>query len=198
MANLPLRMVNWSRNFCPLLALMLLPATLGNAQEQSAQDLAVVSSVDLNRYTGLWYEIARLPNRFQKQCLGDVTATYALLDDGSIKVVNRCRKEDGEIEEAEGRAKRSGDDAPNSKLKVRFAPAFLSFLPFVWGDYWIIDLASDYSYAVVGEPTREYLWVLSRTPVMDETQLNAILNRVKEKGYDLTGLIRTKQSAQQK
>ncbi len=77
---------------------------------------------------------------------------------------------------------------------MRFAPAFLSFLPFVWGNYWIIDLATDYSYAVIGEPDREYLWVLSRTPHMDEALLTKVLDRVRDgQGYDLTGLIRTKQ-----
>ena len=164
------------------------------AQEKSTQPLEVVPSVDLNRYKGTWYEIARMPFKYQSQCAGDVTATYTLLDDGAIKVVNRCRKENGEIDEAEGRAKLASSDGPNTKLKVRFAPAFLSFLPFVWGDYWIIDLAPDYSYAVVGEPGRKYLWVLSRAPLMDEAILQGILDRAKQKGYDLTGLIRTKQS----
>jgi len=169
--------------------LTLSPTTWANAQE-----LTVVPHVDLSKYAGLWYEIARLPNRFQQQCIGDVTATYTVLDDGTIKVVNSCRKENGEIDEAEGKVKRAGDDTSNAKLKVRFAPVILSFLPFVWGDYWIIDLASDYSYAVVGEPTRKYLWVLSRTPVMDEAKLNVVLESAKVKGYDLTNLIRTKQS----
>jgi apolipoprotein D and lipocalin family protein len=157
-----------------------------------AQGLTVVDSVDLTRYAGKWYEIARLPNRFQEDCIGDVTATYSLLDDGDIKVVNRCTRTNGESVEAEGRARRAGSDAPTSKLKVRFAPSFLSFLPFVWGDYWIIDLASDYSYAVVGEPDRKYLWVLSRSPVMDNDLLAAILARAKNQGYDTAPLIRTR------
>jgi apolipoprotein D and lipocalin family protein len=97
--------------------------------------------------------------------------------------------------EVEGRAKRASKDGPNTKLKVRFAPAFLSFLPFVWGDYWIIALAPDYSYAVVGGPSRKYLWILSRTPPMDETTFQDVLDQVKQKGYDLTGLIRTKQGS---
>jgi apolipoprotein D and lipocalin family protein len=177
-----------------IFALFTLPAAVSNAQEQSTQPLEVVPSVDLNRYAGLWYEIARLPNGFQKQCAGDVTATYTLLDNGRIKVVNRCRKENGEIDEAEGEAKLSGDDAPNTKLKVRFAPAFLSFLPFVWGDYWIIALAPDYSYAVIGDPARKYLWVLSRTPAMNESTLNSLFDQIKAKGYDLTSLVRTNQS----
>jgi apolipoprotein D and lipocalin family protein len=185
---------NWSMHMSIVFAILALPVAVSNAQEQSTQPLEVVPTVDLKKYAGVWYEIARLPNWFQKQCVGDVTATYTLLDNGRIKVVNRCRKESGEIDEAEGEAKLSGDDAPNTKLKVRFAPSILSFLPFVWGDYWIIALAPDYSYAVIGEPARKYLWVLSRTPVMDELTLNTILDQIKAKGYDLTSLVRTSQS----
>jgi apolipoprotein D and lipocalin family protein len=178
--------------FFSFLALMTI---VSNAQEKAEQPLEVVPSVDLNRYAGTWYEIARMPFRFQRQCVGDVTATYALLDDGTIRVVNRCRKENGEFDKAEGRAKLASSGGPNTKLKVRFAPAFLSWLPFVWGDYWIIDLAADYSYAVVGEPDRKYLWVLSRTPEMEETVLHGVLDRAKAKGYDLTGLIKTRQTS---
>ena len=179
-------------NTTVLILAVLFPLTVAYAQP-----LEVVPSVDLNRYTGTWYEIARLPFKFQTQCAGNVTATYTLLDDGTIRVVNRCMKQSGEIDEAEGRAKLASSDGPNTKLKVRFAPAFLSILPFVWGDYWIIDLAPDYSYSVVGEPGRTYLWILSRTPVMDETVFQGIVDRIKAKGYDLTKLIRTKQGLKQ-
>jgi apolipoprotein D and lipocalin family protein len=178
--------------FFGLIMLSCLKHTL--AQDMSEKLLQVVPTVDLSRYSGTWYEIARLPNKFQKECIGDVTATYTLLDNGEIKVVNRCRKGNGEITEAEGRARRASDDEPNSKLKVRFAPAFLSFLPFVWGDYWILELAPDYSYAVVGEPDRKYLWVLARSPKMDDGTLAGILDRVKQQGYDLRALIRTEQT----
>jgi len=181
-------------NIALLSSFLVLCAVASVSQNKSKQPLDVVPSIDLDRYAGTWYEIARLPFKFQSQCAGDVTATYTLLEDGTIKVVNRCRKQDGEIDEAEGRAKRASEDGPNTKLKVRFAPAILSFLPFVWGDYWIIDLAPDYSYAVVGEPDRKYMWVLSRTAVMEETTLQGILDRATQKGYDLTGLIRTKQT----
>ena len=163
-----------------------------SAQEKAFKTLDVVPSVDMLRYIGTWYEIARLPNRFQEKCAGDVTATYSILDNGEIMVVNRCRQENGEITGTEGRARRASDDEPNTKLEVRFAPAFLSFLPFVWGDYWIIDLAPDYSYAVVGEPERKYLWVLARSQKMDETLFSEILGRVRSQGYEITSLIRTK------
>jgi apolipoprotein D and lipocalin family protein len=170
-------------------------ASAASAQETARTPLEAVPDVDLNRYMGTWYEIARLPFRFQSQCVGDVTATYTLLEDGNVQVVNRCRKQNGEISEAKGLARRASKDGPNSKLKVRFAPRFLSLLPFVWGDYWIIVLAPDYTYAVIGEPNRKYLWVLSRTPSMDETALQRILEQVRERGYDLTGLLRTTNAA---
>lgn len=163
------------------------------SKKSHAQELSVVDSVDLQRYVGRWYEIARLPNRFQEECTGNVTATYVVLENGEIKVVNRCQKADGDSSEAEGIARRASPEEPNSKLKVRFAPSFLSFLPFVWGNYWIIELAPDYSYAVIGEPNREYLWVLARTPKMEKQTLQEILERAKKQGFNLTDLIRTKQ-----
>jgi apolipoprotein D and lipocalin family protein len=163
------------------------------AQEKAMPELRVVPTVDLQEYAGTWYEIARLPNSFQNDCAGDVTATYVIDDDG-IEVTNRCRTADGKMKEAKGRARVASKDGPSTKLKVRFAPAFLSFLPFVWGDYWIIDLAADYSYAVVGEPSRRYLWILSRKPQIDETVLEGILDRVRSQGYDDSKLIMTIQT----
>lgn len=171
--------------------LMVAAVTVAAQASKPDEELKVVPKVDLQRYMGTWYEAARLPNSFQTKCVGDITATYTLLDDGTIEVVNRCRKGDGSYSEAKGRAKQADDDGPNTKLKVRFAPAFLSFLPFVWGDYWIIDLAPDYSYAVIGEPDRKYLWVLSRTPSIDQVKLGQILEGVKKQGYDITKLIQT-------
>jgi len=153
--------------------------------------LNVVDEVNLERYAGTWYEVARLPNRFQNRCVSDVTATYTILDNDQIKVVNRCRKADGSFIEAEGRARRAGKNEPNSKLKVRFAPKILSFLPFVWGDYWIIELDPDYRYAVVGDPGRKYLWVLARDPEMEDTMLGEILDRTGEQGYNITEVTRT-------
>jgi len=173
----------------PILSVFFLEfvCVLAFAQDDSSKDLRVVPAVDVQRYCGTWYEIARLPNSFQKQCVGDVTATYTLDNDEFI-VVNRCRKENGEIAEAVGRARRASSDGPYTKLKVRFAPAILSFLPFVWGNYWIIDLADDYSYAVVGEPKREYLWILSRTRTLPDATVRQIMERLVQQGYDLKDL----------
>lgn len=177
-----------------VLACLMLSAVAGG-QEPPKPPLQVVAGLDLARYMGTWHEVARLPFRFEKQCVADVTATYALQPDGNVTVVNRCRKNDGSLSEARGVAKKASAGGPNTKLKVRFAPAWLSFLPMVWGDYWVIDLAPDYSYAVVGEPGRTYLWVLSRTPSMDEALLQRALESVRKNGYDLSGLIRTPTSA---
>src|SRR5829696_115026 len=148
--------------------LLLFAALMVKAERKEKEPLRVVPSVDLPGYSGLWYEVARLPNRFEEKCAGDVTAEYTLKSADRLKVVNRCRKQDGRMTEAVGDAKLADKGGPNSRLKVRFAPGFLSFLPFVWGDYQIIELAPDYSYALVGEPGRKYLWILSRTPRMDE------------------------------
>ncbi len=148
--------------------------------------LPTVSHVDLARYVGKWYEIARYPTRFEKDCASDVTATYSLLSDGKIEVLNACREADGKMKTSKGKATVI-DTETNSKLKVTF------FWPF-YGKYWIIDLAPDYSYAVVGEPGRDYLWILSRTPQMKAETYERILKRVKELGYEPAKLIHTKQT----
>lgn len=144
--------------------------------------LQTVASVDLNRYLGIWHEIARYPNSFQKGCLGS-TASYTLRDDGEIDVVNSCRDaENGRTRRVEGRAW-VVDPATNARLKVSF------FWPFR-GDYWIIDLGPAYEYAVVGTPNRNYLWVLSRTPVMDDAVYAAIMERVRQQGFDPGKVVR--------
>lgn len=151
----------------------------------------VVASVDFERYAGTWYEIARLPNRFQKRCAGDVTATYTLREGGGLKVLNQCREKDGELKKAEGRARLADRDGLSSKLKVRFAPSWLSWLPFVWGDYWVLELAPDYSRAVVGSPDRDYLWILAREPRLDDAVYDDLVRRAAAKGYDVSRLERT-------
>jgi len=158
--------------------------TLTLAAEES-KPLQTVSSVDLDRYVGKWYEISRYPNKFQKECASDTTAEYTLAKDGKIKVVNSCRKSDGKLKQSKGTAK-VVDKKSNAKLKVTF------FWPF-YGDYWIIDLGKDYEYAVVSEPKREYLWILSRTPSMAPEQYSEILSKLSEKGFDTSRLIKTKQ-----
>ena len=145
-----------------------------------------VASVDLNRYAGLWYEIARYPNSFQQDC-GGVTAEYTLRDDGKIRVVNTCRT--GDPRSSEGVA-RVVEGSNGSKLKVQFAP---EWVPFAAGDYWILMLAEDYRFALVGDPDGKYLWILSRTPTMTEDTLSAIKSRAEELGYATAPLQETSQ-----
>jgi apolipoprotein D and lipocalin family protein len=171
--------------------LLLFAALAVKAERKEKEPLRVVPSVDLPRYAGLWYEVARLPNRFEEKCASDVTAEYTLKGAGRLKVVNRCRREDGRMTEAVGDARPADEEGPNSRLEVRFAPSFLSFLPFVWGDYQIIELAPDYTYAVVGAPDRKYLWLLSRTPRMDEAKYLCLLEAARSQGFDVSRMIRT-------
>jgi apolipoprotein D and lipocalin family protein len=168
-------------------------AAAGLVQAEEKPPLRVVPEVDLVRYAGRWYEIARLPNPFQKRCASEVTATYTLLQDGKISVVNRCRVENGEEIRAEGVARLAGKGQPNSVLKVRFAPAWLSFLPQVWGDYQIIALSPDYSFALVGDPARKYLWILSRSPRMEDAIYDRLVSEAREQGFDVSQLQKTKQ-----
>lgn len=155
--------------------------------------LRVVPAVDLARYAGEWYEVARLPNRFQEKCAGEVVARYELRPDGRITVVNRCRTTKGETTEAKGVARRV-DGQPPAILEVRFAPALLAFLPAVWGDYQIIALGPDYGHAVVGTPDRAYLWILSRTPQMDPALYARLLDEARGQGFDVTKIVPTRQS----
>ncbi len=161
----------------------------------SSQDkpLDVVKDVDFKRYSGRWFEIARLPNRFEDDCARDVTATYTPRPDGRITVVNRCVKKDGSVNEAEGIARRV-DGKPPSVLQVRFAPGWLSFLPNVWGDYQIIALAPDYTHALVGSPDRKYLWILGRTPEIDGSVYEKLTARAASQGFDVSRIIKTQQS----
>jgi apolipoprotein D and lipocalin family protein len=164
------------------------------AAQTSRQPLRVVESVDLTRYAGRWYEAARLPNRFQDQCAGDVVVHYALRADGRIEVVNRCRTSDGKVDEAHGIGRKAGDQQSSARLEVRFAPAILSFLSSVWGDYWIIGLGPEYTWAVVGTPSREYLWILSRTPEMSATSYERALEIARGNGFDVTRVVKTTNS----
>lgn len=146
------------------------------------QPLKTVDKVDLEKYAGKWYEIAAFPQRFQEGC-ECTTAEYELTSDEYVKVINRCKKEDG-WDKAEGKAFVQ-DGTGNTKLKVQF------FWPFK-GKYWVIGLSKDYSWAVVGHPNREYLWILARKPQMDEEIYNHILELVREKGFDTSKLNITK------
>lgn len=155
-------------------------------KNQTSSPVEVVPFVDLNRYTGVWYEISRYPNRFQEGCVG-TRATYTLRKDGRIDVLNECFEGSfsGKLRRAKGVAK-VVDEVSKAKLKVTF------FWPF-YGDYWIIDLGEDYEYAVVGHPKKKYFWILSRTKKMDDKLYRTIIERLEIKGYEPKKLIMTPQ-----
>ncbi|OYY56089.1 MAG: lipocalin [Polynucleobacter sp. 24-46-87] len=167
-------------------------STQVSAQESAAIPVKTIPSLDVPRYLGTWYEIAKFPNWFQKKCVSNTKAVYSLKGDGKLKVLNSCKTASGEVSEAEGTARQMGaSDSP--KLEVRFAPDWLSFLPLVWGDYWVIDLDSQYQVAAVSDPRREYLWVLSRTPQLDAAVYDALLKRLQDQQFDIRKLEPTQQ-----
>lgn len=190
-----LRIPSPSRHWVRLaLALGLLTPLAAPAQTSPAPEpLQTIERLDVGRYLGTWYEIAKYPNRFQAKCVADTQALYRPRDDGQIDVINRCRQANGETTEAVGRARQIGA-ADSPKLEVRFAPAWLAWVPVVWGDYWVIDLDPAYQLVAVSEPSREYLWVLSRTPTLDATAYQALLGRLQAMGFDLSKLEKTVQA----
>ena len=169
-----------------LLGLASIGCSPTTTQRLRLSELRTVDRVDLARYLGTWYEIASFPQRFQRGCTA-TTATYSLRADGDIDVVNRCRDRTitGPERSARGRA-RVVDRASNARLEVSF------FRPF-WGAYWIVDLGPEYEYAVVGHPSRDYLWILSRTRSMDPAVYDGILERLRIQGYETERLVRTAQ-----
>jgi len=160
--------------------------------QQADQTVKTIAALDVPRYLGTWYEIAKFPNWFQKKCVGNTKAVYTAKPDGNLRVLNSCKTANGETSEAEGAARQIGaKDSP--RLEVRFAPEWLSFLPLVWGDYWVIDLDPQYQVAAVSDPRREYLWVLSRTPQLDPKVYEDLLLRLKQQQFDVRKLELTSQ-----
>lgn len=172
--------------------LVLLGITLAlfhiQVQAQTSDTLVkTIASLDVPRYLGTWYEIAKFPNWFQRKCASNTKAVYSVKPDGNLRVLNSCKQADGEVSEAEGTARQIGaKDSP--KLEVRFAPAWLSFLPMVWGNYWVIDLDGQYQLAAVSDPRREYLWILSRTPQLDPKAYEELLGRLQAQQFDVRKL----------
>ncbi|NHC04181.1 lipocalin family protein [Acinetobacter sp. 187] len=166
-------------------------ATVAYAQNQP---LKTVDKVELDRYLGVWYEVARKPLYFQNKCDRDVTATYTLNENGNVNVDNKCYSKDGKLNQSIGEA--YVQNAPfNSKLKVSFLPSAIRWLPVGRGDYWVLKIDDDYQTVLVGEPKRKYLWVLSRSAHPSEAVVNEYLDYAKSVGYDLGDLIKTQQTA---
>ena len=158
-----------------------------NATLATELALPTVSHIDLQRYSGRWYEISRLPMWFERNCTGDITATYTLREDQRINVVNRCNTKDGFIS-ANGIAEMPDSKQPG-QLRVRFAPAWLAWLPAVWGDYWIIDLDTQYRWVMVGAPNRDYLWILSRTPALDAHTVDGLKQKATTLGFKVDEMV---------
>jgi len=175
------------RRWLLALALLFSASPLQAQTGAATAPLQAIASLDVPRYLGRWYEIAKFPNRFQQQCVADTSADYSLLPDGSLQVLNQCRRSNGEMQQALGAARQVGG-GNSARLQVRFAPAWLSLLPFVWGDYWVIDLDADYQLVAVSEPRREYLWILSRSQTVDPARNAALLDRLRGMGFSLERL----------
>ncbi len=166
------------------IALLMYSAT---SHAQALPPVQTIASLDVPRYMGTWFELAKFPNVFQRRCVSNTRAVYTLNVDNTVQVLNRCRIQDGSTIEALGQAKQMGN-ATSPVLKVRFAPEWLGWLPLVWGDYWVIDLDDQYQLAAVSDAKREYLWVLSRSPKIDQTRYAALLQRLQQQGFDVDKL----------
>lgn len=164
-------------------------AGAADSYRDQSVEMEVDTSLDLTRYLGKWYEIARFPNRFETGCVG-VTAEYAMRKDGRISVTNTCRKGalDGPVEQAEGVARVV---APG-KLEVSFVP-LLSFLPFIWGDYWVLYVDEGHDLAVIGTPKGRTGWILARAPRISEAGFARALEVLRDNGYDTGALERVAQ-----
>jgi apolipoprotein D and lipocalin family protein len=179
-----------SKSVLVLSALVLTPGVPGTSQNQS-HPLRVVESLDLGRYAGKWFEIARLPNRSQLHCACDVVVRYSLRSDGRIDVLNQCRRADGQLHETRAIARRAGRGPNNAMLQIRSGPAMFLFLRAVWDDYWIIGLGSDYTWAVVGAPDRARFWLLARAPHLSTLAYSQALEIGRSYGFDVERVVRT-------
>jgi apolipoprotein D and lipocalin family protein len=168
----------------PLFGLLLTSVALAR------EPLPLVASLDPARYQGDWYEITKLPNFFQRRCLSDTRATYVLRADGQIDVINRCRTggtpDAPEVDTATGLARPL--DASRARLQVSFLPQALRWLPLGWGDYQVIALDPDYRWAMIGEPGRDYLWVLAREPRLAAEVLSPLIERARSLGFPVDKL----------
>lgn len=156
--------------------------------------IQTVSNFDLNRYLGTWYEIARLPMKYQPEDSTDISAQYSLNENGNVKVDNRCLDEHQKLDGSVGEA--TIVDGPNGKLEVSFLPEGFRWIPFTKGDYWVLKLDADYQTALVGEPNLKYLWILHRETTLDEATKREYLSYAESLGYDLSELIHTVHTGQ--
>lgn len=175
-----------------LAGVVLISISILTIRAHAKSTVEAVDQIDVQKYVGKWYEIARLPMYFQRKCESDTTAFYALNNDNTIDVTNSCLDKNGKKNVAHGRA--FSQNAGNSKLKVSFLPSALRWMPFTKGDYWILRIDPEYKVALVGGPSNKYLWILSRTPKLDESTYQSYLETATQQGYDISKLIKTPQN----
>lgn len=160
--------------------------------QDSGKDVVAVPRVDLQRYLGSWFEICRLPLKWEDAEASDISATYSEIADGRIRVENRCLDKDGKPDRSIGVA--VPQDETNAKLKVSFLPEYLRWIPFTQGDYWILAIAPDYSVALIGTPDREHLWLIARSAAVATETVENYLAVAKSQGFALDRLITPRQS----
>lgn len=179
------------KSILTMTALGLSTCSMVNAAQVEMPKPQAVEKVNLEKYTGQWYEIAHLPMFYQRHCASNTKAQYTLNPDNTMTVFNSCRKADGKLMSATGVA--YSQNSGNSELKVSFLPKGLRWIPFTKGDYWVLRLDPDYKVALVGDPSRKFLWILSREPQLDDATYQSYLDTAKSFGYDLKPLIKTVQ-----
>jgi apolipoprotein D and lipocalin family protein len=163
----------------------------------AAPPVKSVAQVDAQRWAGTWYELARVPNGLQARCIADATATYLPRADGSLRVIQRCRDADSRWYVATARAVSAANDRSGAaRLRLSYLPDWLAWLPATSGDQWVVMLDHDYRYAVVSEPSRKQLWILSRTPDIDSVTYDRILSNLRRAHFPVEQLIPTPQLAQ--
>ncbi len=160
------------------------------AMPARAQSLETAANIDPARYAGLWYEVARLPNATQARCVADTTSTFTLRSAHYFDVGMRCQRADG-TEESDLGIARIRNPATNAKMEIRFLPLALAWWPFAWSDYWVLDVAPDYAYAMAGSPARDTLWILSRRRDLDPAVYERLVAKARALGFDVGKLIRS-------
>ncbi|MDZ4834801.1 MAG: lipocalin family protein [Candidatus Melainabacteria bacterium] len=167
-------------------------AVVATVRPAIAKDkLLIVQNFDLSKYVGTWYEVARLPNWFERNCSSEITAQYSVREDGKLDVRNSCKKKSGSSDVAQGVGRFASENTKLGHLKVTFAPGVLRALPFVWADYCVIDVDADYRIALVGDPSRKYLWILSKDRDVDKSDIDRLMKLAAQQGFDVSKLINT-------
>lgn len=177
----------------PQMATALSALIAGVVAKKTKKPLVTAPAVDLQRFSGTWFEIARMPEKWEKDCASDVTVTYEARSDGGLRVMHRCRRSDGSLKRTIGRAEVT-DPESNAKLRISYAPQLLDVLPFVWSNYFIVDVAADYSTAVIGTPDRAHLWLLARNAAVSEEVRSAFVAKALGQEFDTSQLIYTAHS----